>query len=112
MGSRRAPSYLFRSKKSDGKQSRSYFFRSRKAPGYLFRSRRSKGYLFRSRREEQTANNMKNDNDPSIATRAGYLFRTRKSFPTEMSDAQVEDQAKVDLTGNPLTRQLRSRSYL
>jgi len=53
---------------------------------------------------------MKNDNDPSIATRAGYLFRTRKSFPTEMSDAQ--DQAKVDLTGNPLTRQLRSRSYL
>jgi len=108
--SRRAPSYLFRSKKSDGKQSRSYFFRSRKAPGYLFRSRRSKGYLFRSRREEQTANNMKNDNDPSIATRAGYLFRTRKSFPTEMSDAQ--DQAKVDLTGNPLTRQLRSRSYL
>merc|ERR1712227_62470 len=108
--SRRAPSYLFRSKKSDGKQSRSYFFRSRKAPGYLFRSRRSKGYLFRSRREEQTANNMKNDNDPSVATRAGYLFRTRKSFPSEMSDAQ--DQAKVDLTGNPLTRQLRSRSYL
>ena len=83
---------------------------------------------------------MKNDNDPSIATRAGYLFRTRKSFPTEMSGkfstfigvnlmykvpiypyfviyiysifSDAQDQAKVDLTGNPLTRQLRSRSYL
>ena len=84
---------------------------------------------------------MKNDNDPSVATRAGYLFRTRKSFPTEMSGkfltfigvdlisykvpiypyfiiyiyyifSDAQDQAKVDLTGNPLTRQLRSRSYL
>jgi len=108
--SKKAPSYLFRSKKSDGRQSRSYFFRSRKAPGYLFRSRRSKGYLFRSRREEQTDNSVKNDNDQSIATRAGYLFRTRKSFPSEMTDAQ--EQPKVELTGSPLTRHLRSKSYL
>jgi len=27
-------------------------------------------------------NSLTNDNDQSIETRAGYLFRTRKSFPS------------------------------
>jgi len=110
--SRRAPSYLFRSKKSDGKQSRSYFFRSRKAPGgYLFRSRRGQGYLFRSRREEHPANNVKSDKDPSIATRAGYLFRTRKSDPGNLRDEENLSQI-IQGSQNHMNRQLRSRSYL
>jgi len=131
--SKKAPSYLFRSRKNDGRQSRSYFFRSRRAPGgYLFRSRRGGDYLFRSRRDEQTEENAASDDEPSISTRAGYLFRTRKSYPTpEVSmsseDTSLEDTEKdnedqsnnvqnyntyLDNNIDPLSRQLRSRSYL
>ena len=89
---------------------------------------------------------VKNDNDASIATRAGYLFRTRKSFPNEMTGnltakiisflnckiktrtiicsfavtlnhnsfylSDAKEQQSADMTGNPLTRHLRSKSYL
>lgn len=107
--SKKAPSYLFRSKKSDARQARSYYFRSRKAPGYLFRSRRGKSYLFRSRRAEPTEDDATNINDLSRATRAGYLFRTRKSVPGSSRDPE---NAKMSDDDNLMSRPLRSRSYL
>jgi hypothetical protein len=68
---------------------------------------------------------VESEHDPSIATRAGYLFRTRKSDPNENMENENEDQSDVkrnlpsllddastDISHSPYNRQLRSRSYL